>query len=132
MLPRLSLLKKPPSGSPLPPGENSGRSGLPFLSLFLLEPDFKASFILNPGEILRDLEDLPDPRESTERVDGVVRDSIVDPLVVARFVFVDLVLAEAGKVVALELGWVSGGTVVGTSGVEGKVVALIEGDEDVR
>ena len=61
-----------------------------------------------------------------------MRDSIVDPLVAARFVCADLVLAEAGKVEALALGWVSSGTVVGTSGVEGKVVALIEGDEDVR
>ena len=82
--------------------------------------------------MLRDLEDLPDPRESTERVDGVVRDSIVDPLVAARFVYVDMVLAGLGKVAALELDCVRGGTVVGTSAVEGNVVALIEGDEDVK
>ena len=132
MLPLLSLLKSPPKGSPLPTGENNGRSGLPFFSLFLLDPDFRASFILNPGEMLRDLEDLPDPIESTERVDVVVIGSSVDPLTVARFVSVEIVFERGGSVVALEIDGVRGGTVERRSGVVGKVVALMDGDEDVK
>jgi len=53
-LPRLSLLKSPPSVFPPPNDDTDSRSGLPFCVLDFRDPGLRASFSLRPGDILRD------------------------------------------------------------------------------
>lgn len=53
-LPRLSLLKSPPSVFPPLNEDTDPRSGLPFCVLPFCEPGLRASFNLKPGDVLRD------------------------------------------------------------------------------
>ena len=100
MLPLLSFVNKPPNAVPAPK-DTDPRSGLPFVVVsFFRDAGFKASFILVPGEIPRDFPDLPDPLESTDKVDEVLgsKDSAFSG---ARLVLTEVVLT--GKVSDLEL-----------------------------
>jgi hypothetical protein len=101
-LPRRSLLSNAPMAV-------VARSGLPFCVVLFFD-GLKASFNLNPGDMLRD--DRPDPCESTDNVELVETGSKAGPFLVASLVAEEVLTR-----------------VVGVSGV---AVDIICGEDEVR
>ena len=99
MLPCLSLLKRPPKVFPPVYDDTDARSGLPFCVLFFLDPGLNASFNLNPGEILLDLDRL-ESMDSAENAESPIVGPGLKRSSGARLVFEAEMAGDGGKVVA--------------------------------